>query len=102
MGRRHAFVPAAARTVTGPHRPNGKDGNTREPHGTARELRRYRHLGGPPRWGRAPRRNGPLTTLADRLWSRGEKAEVVLVAVARKVLTFADAVVRTSRLCRLR
>jgi transposase len=45
----------------------------------------------------AARRDGPLKGFADRLRSRGKKAKVVLIAVARKLLTIANAVVRTGR-----
>ncbi len=42
----------------------------------------------------AVRRDGPLRAFADRLRSRGKKAKVVLIAVARKLLVIANAVVR--------
>lgn len=45
----------------------------------------------------AARRAGPLKDFADRLRARGKRAKVVLVAVARKLLTIANAVVRTGR-----
>jgi len=45
----------------------------------------------------AARRDGPLKEFADRLRSRGKKAKVVLIAVARKLLTIANAVVRSGR-----
>lgn len=45
----------------------------------------------------AARRDGPLKAFADRLRSRGKKAKVVLIAVARKLLTIANAVVRSGR-----
>jgi transposase len=41
------------------------------------------------------RRSGPLKAFADRLLARGKKAKVVPIAVARKLLTIANAVVRT-------
>jgi transposase len=41
------------------------------------------------------RRSGPLRAFADRLLARGKKAKVVLIAVARKLLTIANAVVRS-------
>jgi transposase len=43
----------------------------------------------------AARRDGPLKLFADRLRSRGKKAKVVLIAVARKLLTIANAVIRS-------
>jgi transposase len=43
------------------------------------------------------RRDGPLKAFADRLRSRGKKPKVVLIAVARKLLTIANAVVRSGR-----
>jgi transposase len=43
----------------------------------------------------AARREGPLKQFADRLRSRGKKAKVVLIAVARKLLTIANAVIRS-------
>jgi transposase len=43
------------------------------------------------------RRDGPLKVFADRLRSRGKKPKVVLIAVARKLLTIANAVVRSGR-----
>jgi len=43
----------------------------------------------------AARREGPLKLFADRLRSRGKKAKVVLIAVARKLLTIANAVIRS-------
>jgi transposase len=43
------------------------------------------------------RRCGPLKAFADRLLARGKKAKVVLIAVARKLLTIANAVVRSGR-----
>jgi len=45
----------------------------------------------------AARHAGPLKDFADRLRARGKRAKVVLVAVARKLLTIANAVVRTGR-----
>jgi transposase len=45
----------------------------------------------------AARRAGPLRAFADRLRSRGKKAKVVLVAVARKLLVIANAVIRSGR-----
>jgi transposase len=45
----------------------------------------------------AARRDGPLKEFADRLRSRGKKAKVVLIAVARKLLTIANAVVSSGR-----
>lgn len=45
----------------------------------------------------AARRDGPLKAFADRLRSRGKKAKVVLIAVARKLLVIANAVVRSGR-----
>ena len=45
----------------------------------------------------AARHDGPLKEFADRLRSRGKKAKVVLIAVARKLLVIANAVVRTGR-----
>jgi transposase len=45
----------------------------------------------------AARHAGPLKQFADRLRSRGKKAKVVLIAVARKLLVIANAVVRTGR-----
>jgi transposase len=41
------------------------------------------------------RREGPMKAFADRLRSRGKKAKVVLIAVARKLLAIADAVIRS-------
>jgi transposase len=45
----------------------------------------------------AARHAGPLKDFADRLRGRGKRAKVVLIAVARKLLTIANAVVRTGR-----
>jgi transposase len=45
----------------------------------------------------AARRGGPLKEFADRLRGRGKAAKVVLIAVARKLLTIANAVVRSGR-----
>lgn len=45
----------------------------------------------------AARRDGPLEAFADRLRPRGKKAKVVLIAVARKLLVIANAVVRSGR-----
>jgi transposase len=45
----------------------------------------------------AARHAGPLKDFADRLKARGKRAKVVLIAVARKLLTIANAVVRTGR-----
>lgn len=42
-------------------------------------------------------RRGPLREFAERLRSRGKKAKVVLIAVARKLLVIANAVIRTGR-----
>jgi transposase len=42
-------------------------------------------------------RRGPLGEFAERLRSRGKKAKVVLIAVARKLLVIANAVIRTGR-----
>ena len=42
-------------------------------------------------------RRGPLKDFAERLRSRGKKAKVVLIAVARKLLVIANAVIRTGR-----
>jgi transposase len=43
----------------------------------------------------ASRHAGPLKEFAERLRSRGKRAKVVLIAVARKLLTIANAVLRT-------
>jgi transposase len=43
----------------------------------------------------AARRGGPLTEFADRLRARGKRAKVVLIAVARRLLVIANAVLRT-------
>jgi transposase len=43
----------------------------------------------------ASRGRGPLRDFADRLRGRGKRAKVVLIAVARKLLTIANAVLRT-------
>jgi transposase len=43
----------------------------------------------------ASRHRGPLKEFADRLRARGKRAKVVLIAVARKLLTIANAVLRT-------
>jgi transposase len=45
----------------------------------------------------AARHKGPLKEFADRLRARGKRAKVVLIAVARKLLTIANAVLRTKR-----
>jgi transposase len=45
----------------------------------------------------AARRPGPLRDFAARLRARGKKAEVALIAVARKLLQIANAVLRTGR-----
>jgi transposase len=45
----------------------------------------------------ASRRAGPLKEFAERLRSRGKRAKVVLIAVARKLLTIANAVLRTGK-----
>jgi transposase len=45
----------------------------------------------------AARREGPLKLFADRLRSRGKKAKVVLIAVARKLLVIANAVIRSGQ-----
>jgi len=42
----------------------------------------------------ASRGKGPLREFADRLRSRGKRAKVVLIALARKILTIANAVLR--------
>ena len=43
----------------------------------------------------ASRREGPLRGFAERLASRGKRAKVVLIAVARRLLVIANAVLRT-------
>jgi transposase len=43
----------------------------------------------------ASRRDGPLKEFADRLKARGKRAKVVLIAVARRLLVIANAVLRT-------
>ena len=43
----------------------------------------------------ASRRGGPLTEFAERLEARGKRAKVVLIAVARRLLVIANAVLRT-------
>jgi transposase len=43
----------------------------------------------------ASRRDGPLKEFADRLRARGKRAKVVLIAVARRLLVIANAVIRT-------
>ena len=43
----------------------------------------------------ASRRDGPLKEFADRLKARGKRAKVVLIAVARRLLVIANAVIRT-------
>jgi transposase len=43
----------------------------------------------------AARHAGPLKDFADRLRARGKRAKVVLIAVARKLLVIANAVIRT-------
>jgi transposase len=45
----------------------------------------------------AARHKGPLKEFADRLRGRGKRAKVVLIAVARKLLTIANAVLRTKK-----
>jgi transposase len=45
----------------------------------------------------AARRDGPLKEFADRLRGRGKKAKVVLIAVARKLLVIANAVIRAGQ-----
>jgi transposase len=45
----------------------------------------------------AARHGGPLADFAARLRARGKRAKVVLIAVARKLLVIANAVVRTGR-----
>jgi transposase len=45
----------------------------------------------------AARRKGPLKEFADRLRARGKRAKVVLIAVARKLLTIANAVLRAKK-----
>jgi transposase len=45
----------------------------------------------------AGRHAGPLKGFADRLRARGKRPKVVLIAVARKLLTIANAVVRAGR-----
>jgi transposase len=45
----------------------------------------------------ASRRAGPLKDFADRLKARGKRAKVVLVAVARRLLVIANAVVRSGK-----
>jgi transposase len=45
----------------------------------------------------AARHAGPLKDFADRLRGRGKRAKVVLIAVARKLLTIANAVVRSGQ-----
>lgn len=45
----------------------------------------------------AARHAGPLKDFADRLRARGKRAKVVLIAVARKLLVIANAVVRTGQ-----
>lgn len=45
----------------------------------------------------AARYNPPLRAFRDRLAARGKKAKVVLVAIARKLLTIANAVIRSGR-----
>jgi transposase len=43
----------------------------------------------------AARRGGPLTEFAERLRARGKRAKVVLIAVARRLLVIANAIIRT-------
>jgi transposase len=45
----------------------------------------------------ASRRAGPLREFAERLRGRGKRAKVVLIAVARKLLTIANAVLRDQK-----
>ncbi len=45
----------------------------------------------------ASRHGGPLKEFADRLKARGKRAKVVLIAVARKLLTIANAVLKSGR-----
>lgn len=45
----------------------------------------------------AARGTGPLREFADRLRGRGKRAKVVLIALARKLLTIANAVLRTQK-----
>jgi transposase len=45
----------------------------------------------------ASRGSGPLREFADRLRGRGKRAKVVLIALARKLLTIANAVLRTEK-----
>jgi transposase len=45
----------------------------------------------------AARHAGPLKDFADRLRARGKRAKVVLVAVARRLLVIANAILRTGQ-----
>jgi transposase len=45
----------------------------------------------------ASRGKGPLREFADRLRSRGKRAKVMLIALARKILTIANAVLRAGK-----
>jgi transposase len=71
-------------------------GSTRGPRscrGGRPDVRRALYLGALA----ASRCGGPLKEFADRLKARGKRAKVVLIAVARKLLTIANAVLRDSR-----
>jgi transposase len=74
-------------------RDSGKAHGPRSVRGGRPEVRRVLYLAALS----AARQAGPLKEFADRLRARGKRAKVVLVAVARRLLVIANAVVRTGR-----
>ena len=72
-------------------RDSGTSRGPRSVRGGRPEVRRVMYLAALS----ASRHAGPLKEFADRLKARGKKAKVVLVAVARKLLVIANAVIRS-------
>ena len=86
--------PAAALAGLAPFaRDSGTMRGPRAIRGGRAEVRRVMYLAALS----AARRAGPLKEFADRLRGRGKRAKVVLIAVARKLLTIANAVLRTGQ-----
>ena len=82
----------AALAGLAPHaRDSGATRGARSIHGGRPEVRRAMYLGALA----ASRCRGPLRDFAERLKARGKKGKVVLVAVARKLVTIANAVLRS-------
>jgi transposase len=72
-------------------RDSGPRSGPRSVRGGRPGVRRVLYLAAPS----AARRGGPLTEFAERLKARGKRAKVVLIAVARRLLVIANAVLRT-------